>query len=61
MTETRRGVELRAEPGRRLVGVVMKYGAEAHVTLPDGRAVVEKLCERSRSRTICARAKRAST
>ena len=42
MTETRRGVELRAEPGRRLVGVVMKYGAEARVMLPDGRAVVEK-------------------
>ena len=42
MTETRRGVELRAEPGRRLVGTVMKYGAEARVMLPDGRAVVEK-------------------
>ena len=28
MTETRRGVELRAEPGRRLVGVVMRYGAD---------------------------------
>ena len=42
MTETRRGVELRAEPGRRLVGTVMRYGAEARVILPDGRAVVEK-------------------
>ena len=42
MTETRRGVELRAEPGRRLVGTVMKYGAEALVRMPDGAAVVER-------------------
>ena len=41
MTETRRG-ELRAAPGRKLIGVVMKYGAEARVSLPDGRAVVER-------------------
>ena len=42
MTETRRGVELRAEPGRRLVGTVMRYGATAHVRLPDGRSVIER-------------------
>ena len=40
MTETRRG-EIRAE-GRRLIGVPMRYGAEARVLLPDGRPVVER-------------------
>ena len=42
MMETRRGVELRAVPGRRLLGRAMHYGREAGVTLPDGRPVVER-------------------
>ena len=41
MTETRRS-EIRAAPGRRLVGPAMRYGAEARVFLPDGSAVVER-------------------
>ena len=41
MTETRRGGELRAAPGRRIVGPVMRYGAEARVYMPDGRPVTE--------------------
>ena len=40
MVIERRPLELRAD-GRRLVGAAMRYGAEAHVVLPDGRAVVE--------------------
>ena len=36
------GAELRAAPGRRIIGAAMRYGAEAQVMLPDGRAVVER-------------------
>ena len=38
----RRRAELRAAPGRRIVGTAMRYGAEALVRLPDGRAVRER-------------------
>ena len=41
MTETRRS-EIRAAPGRRLIGPAMVYGREADVFLPDGERVRER-------------------
>ena len=41
MTEHRRA-EVRAAPGRRLIGTPMVYGAEARVQMPDGRPVRER-------------------
>ena len=41
MTETRRS-EVRAAPGRRIIGTVMAYGSEALIALPDGERVRER-------------------
>ena len=38
----RRRAELRAAPGRRIIGAAMRYGSEAIVRMPDGAAVVER-------------------
>ena len=38
----RRRAELRAAPGRRIVGPAMRYGSEAVVRMPDGAAVRER-------------------
>ena len=38
----RRGAELRAAPGRRVIGNAMAYGTEARARLPDGRVVRER-------------------
>ena len=39
----RRRAELRAEPGRRLVGTPMVYGSEARIVHPSGQRMTERL------------------
>ena len=47
MIETRqRTSELRAAPGRRIIGPAMVYGSTARVMLPDGRMVTKSALQR---------------